>query len=75
MCFSYNQCDMGKDAPVAFRIRADLKRKLQRLAKQEARSVSQICEMLLTIGVHECERVGSNYLQKAHSQSNEGDLK
>ena len=75
MCFPYNQCVMKKDAPLAFRIHADLKRKLLRLAKREARSLSQICEMLLTIGVNECERAGPNYLQKTHSQSNESDLK
>ncbi len=66
---------MRKDAPLAFRIPADLKRKLLQLAKQEARSLSQICEMLLTIGVHEYGRTGSGYLQKTLSQLKEGDQK
>jgi hypothetical protein len=65
---------MKKDAPLAFRIPADLKRKLLRLAKREARSVSQICEMLLSIGVHEYDRVGSDYLHKT-TRSDEDDHK
>ena len=56
--------DMRKDAPLAFRIPADLKKKLQRLAKQEARSLSQICELLLRHGVEEYDREGRGYLQK-----------
>jgi hypothetical protein len=55
---------MRKDAPLAFRIPADLKKKLSKLAKQEARSLSQICEMLLKIGVDEYDKDGHKYLQK-----------
>jgi len=58
---------MKKDAPLAFRIPIDLKRKLQRLAKQEARSLSQICEMLLKIGVEAYEVTGHSYLLKGLS--------
>jgi hypothetical protein len=61
---------MKKDAPLAFRIPADLKKKLQRLSNEEARSLSQICELLLRIGVEEYDREGHRYLQKvlAHSR-------
>jgi hypothetical protein len=55
---------MRKDAPLAFRIPADLKKKLLKLAKQEARSLSQICEMLLKIGVDEYDKEGHRYLQR-----------
>ena len=55
---------MKKDAPLAFRIPADLKKKLQRVSKQEARSLSQICELLLRIGVEEYERDGHRHLEK-----------
>ena len=55
---------MTKDAPLAFRIEAELKKKLLKLAKQETRSLSQICEMLLKIGVKEYEKEGHRYLQK-----------
>jgi hypothetical protein len=51
-------------ARTAFRTPADLKRKLQLLAKQEARSLSQICELLLKIGVEEYDREGHRHLQK-----------
>ena len=61
--FSYNR-QMKKDAPLAFRIPADLKKKLQRVSKHEARSLSQICELLLRIGAEEYEREGHRYLQK-----------
>jgi hypothetical protein len=55
---------MRKDAPLAFRIPADLKKKLLKLARQEARSLSQICEMLLKIGVDEYDKEGHKYLQR-----------
>jgi len=62
---------MKKDAPLAFRIPADLKKKLQRLSKQEARSLSQICELLLRIGVEEYDREGHRYLQKVIAHARE----
>jgi hypothetical protein len=64
---------MKKDAPLAFRIPADLKKKLQRLSKQEARSLSQICELLLKIGVEEYDREGHRYLQKVLAHDREDD--
>jgi hypothetical protein len=62
--FSYNLRQMRKDAPLAFRIPADLKKRLLRLAKLEARSLSQICEMLLKIGADEYDKDGHKYLQR-----------
>lgn len=62
---------MKKDAPLAFRIPADLKKKLQQLSKQEARSLSQICELLLRIGVEEYDREGHRYLQKVLAPTRE----
>lgn len=64
---------MRKDAPLAFRISADLKKKLMKVAKQEARSVSQICEMLLKIGLEEYDRDGHKYLQKVLSSRHDED--
>ena len=64
---------MTKDSPVSFRIPSDLKKRLLRLAKQESRSVSQICEMLLKIGVDECEREGHKYLVKYSPSFRSGD--
>jgi hypothetical protein len=62
--FSYNRWDMKKDAPLAFRIPADLKSKLQDVAKQESRSLSQVCEMFLKLGVEGYEREGGKYFQR-----------
>jgi hypothetical protein len=73
--FSYNRIQMRKDAPLAFRIQADLKKRLLKLAKQEARSLSQICEMLLKIGVDEYDEEGHKYLQKILISTREEDQK
>jgi hypothetical protein len=64
LSFSYNRFDMRKDAPLAFRIPGDLKKKLQDVAKLEARSISQICEILLRLGVDGYEKEGSRFLQR-----------
>jgi hypothetical protein len=69
--FSYNRIDMTKDAPLAFRISTDLKKRLLKLAKQEARSLSQICEMLLKIGADEYDRDGHKYLQRVLTSKSE----
>lgn len=51
---------MRKDAPLAFRIPAELKKRLQEIANREARSISQICEMLLSLGVEDYETKALN---------------
>ena len=53
---------MKKDAPLAFRISSELKKTLQQIADREARSISQICEILLTIGTETYGKEGSKYL-------------
>lgn len=73
--FSYNRIQMRKDAPLAFRIQADLKKRLLKLAKREARSLSQICEMLLKIGVDEYDKEGHKHLQKILISTCEEDQK
>jgi predicted transcriptional regulator len=55
---------MTKDAPLAFRIPTELKKKVQEIAKREARSISQVCEMFLRVGVEGYEKEGSKYLQR-----------
>ena len=64
---------MRKDAPLAFRIPADLKRRLVRVAKREARSVSQVCEMLLRIGVEAYDKSGPGYFQRTLPEPGDGD--
>jgi predicted DNA-binding protein len=45
-----------KDAPLAFRIPAELKQELLQIADKEARSMSQICEIILRIGAEQYKR-------------------
>lgn len=63
---------MRKDAPLAFRIPAELKKRLQEIANREARSISQICEMLLSLGVEDYENKGPKYLQRLLSHQQRG---
>ncbi len=55
---------LRKDSPLAFRIPADLKQHLQQIADREARSISQICEILLRIGTEQYEKEGAKFLQR-----------
>ena len=63
---------MRKSAPLAFRISDDLKSDLQGIAESEARSVSQICEILLKLGVEAYKKEGSKHLQPFLSRRKEG---
>jgi len=60
---------MKKNAPLAFRITDELKKKLELIAHREARSVSQICEILLTIGTEAYSSDGAKYLQTYRGNS------
>jgi hypothetical protein len=62
-----------KDAPLAFRIPAELKQNLQKIAEREVRSISQICEILLRIGTEQYEKEGSKFLHRYLSQWKAGD--
>jgi len=62
---------MKKNAPLAFRIPSDLKKNLQQIANREARSISQICEILLTIGTEAYDKEGSRYLLQYLGHSKE----
>lgn len=53
-----------KDSPLAFRIPAELKQELQQIADREVRSISQVCEILLRIGVDQYEKDGPKFLQR-----------
>lgn len=55
---------MRRESPLSFRIPADLKERLEDVAEQEARSVSQVCEMMLRIGVAEYDKEGTAYLAR-----------
>jgi hypothetical protein len=61
-----------KDAPLAFRISSELQKKLQQIADREARSIAQICEILLTIGTETYGKEGSKYLHRYFRHRKEG---
>jgi hypothetical protein len=63
---------MRKNAPLAFRISDDLKSDLQQIAEREARSISQLCEILLKLGVESYKKEGSKYLQRFLSRRKDG---
>jgi hypothetical protein len=62
---------MRKSAPLAFRISDHLKTDLQQIAEREARSVSQLCEILLKLGVASYRKEGPKYLQRFLSRRKE----
>ena len=53
---------------VAFRIPPELKKQIQEIADREARSVSQICELLLVDGVEAYKRDGAKFMQRLLSR-------
>jgi len=69
--FSYNHSIMKKNAPLAFRIPDELKKSLRQIANREARSISQICEILLVIGTEAYGKEGSKYLHRYLEHSKE----
>lgn len=62
---------MKKNAPLAFRIPDELKKSLEQIAHREARSISQVCEILLTIGTEAYSKEGPRYLQAYLKRSKE----
>jgi hypothetical protein len=59
---------MKKDSPIALRIPGELKRKLRKIADEQQRSMSQVCEILLWAGVEEYEKGGIGHLLKSISK-------
>ena len=49
---------------LAFRVSLALKHEIQQIADSEARSVSQICEMLLADGVEAYKKEGAKFMQR-----------
>jgi hypothetical protein len=49
---------------LAFRVSPELKNEIQGIANSEARSVSQVCELLLFEGVQAYKREGPKFIQR-----------
>jgi hypothetical protein len=54
---------MRKDTALSFRIQHRLKTELEKVALSEGRSLSQVCEALLSGGLEIYKKEGSRYLQ------------
>lgn len=59
----YNVSAMRKDTALSFRIPRRLKTELEKVALSEGRSLSQVCEALLSGGLEIYKKEGSRYLQ------------
>ena len=65
-------CAVVKKAFLGFRLVPELKAELEKVAACEERSISQICEILLRIGVDAYKKEGSKYLHRFLSRRKEG---
>lgn len=57
---------------MAFRVSPDLKNEIQRMAESEARSISQICELLLLEGVRTYKKEGAKFIQRLVAKQKTG---
>lgn len=60
---------MKKDTALSFRVSKRLKGELEKLASAEGRSLSQVCEALLTGGLEAYQKEGPAYLQRYLSRN------
>jgi len=58
----------AKDTRLTFRVRSDLKKKLESVAASEGRSVAQICEAFLHGGLATYQKEGTKYLRRLLSR-------
>ncbi len=65
---------MRKDTALSFRIPRRLKRELEKVASSEGRSLSQVCEALLTGGLEIYKKEGPKYLQRFLSREKKEEL-
>jgi len=59
---------MARKMFLGIRIDPELKRTLEEIGDAEARSVSQVCELLLAKGVDAYKKEGARYLQRTPSR-------
>ena len=53
-----------KDTRLTFRVRSQLKERLESVAASEGRSVAQICEAFLQAGLKWYEKEGTKYIRR-----------
>ena len=54
----------AKDTRLTFRVRSELKKKLEKVAATETRSVAQVCEAFLQAGLATYEKEGPKYISR-----------
>jgi len=54
----------AKDTRLTFRVRSDLKKKLESVAASEGRSVAQICEAFLRGALVNYQKEGTKYVRR-----------
>ena len=66
VCFrgSYILLVATKKDFLAFRVSPDLKSQIEEIAVNEARSISQVCELLLSEGVEDYKKEGPKFIQR-----------
>jgi hypothetical protein len=69
----YNVGVMRKDTALSFRIPRRLKAELEKVALAEGRSLSQICEALLTGGLEVYKKDGAKYLRQFFARQKQED--
>ena len=57
-------CWVAKKDFLAFRINPDLKQRIEEIADEEQRSISQICELFLKGAVEDYKKDGPQYIQR-----------
>jgi hypothetical protein len=59
---------MRKDTALSFRVPRRLKAEIEKVALSEGRSLSQVCEALLAVGLEIHKKEGSTYLRHFFSR-------
>ena len=63
--------NVAKTDFLTLRINPELKRELQKLAEEEQRTVSQVCEMLLYEAIDVYKKDGTKYVQRLVAKQKE----
>jgi hypothetical protein len=61
----------SKDTRLSFRVRSELKKKLESVAASEGRSVAQICDAFLQAGLIAYGKEGARYLRRFLARRND----
>jgi len=63
---------MAKETALSLRVTRALKAELEKIALSEGRSISQVCEALLSGGLEAYKKQGSSYLQRLIVRKRQG---